>query len=213
MQYLLLVLTVVTLLGFANSNPIFFEAATVKQAQGLDPIPAKFGSEYSDSRTGYVPETARPASKTAYSPSNNRPASGAYGRNDIDTTYSIYRTDLKILAKELQGRASTQRTSTDDNSRAAYRTAQNSFTAFRTAARPTTTLCAAFRLIPAENQQTAVKYVAFVQHTADEAYEHSINGDGASAYSDFCLIDDYMAAVSSYIEGAGVYNGKSIGTY
>lgn len=180
MQYFAFTFAAMALFGLANSKPILYEAATEAQAAGVDPIPAKFGSLYS---------------------------------NDIDTVYSIYSSNLQVLAQQIQGRASPQRTSSSDDLYAAYHTAQTSFAAFKTVAKPSTTLCAALRITSASDQQTAVKYVAFVQHTAQQAYEHSISGEGDSACWDFCLIDDYMAAMNSYIKGSGIYNGRSIGTY
>lgn len=218
MQYLSFAFTAIALVSIANSTPILFEAATTKQALGVDPIPAKFGSDNSYNPPAinkaavnpYQPNTAKTATNI-YQPTNNK---AAYENNDIDTAYSVYRSDLQTLAKEISGRASTQRVvAANDYARAAYKIAQTSFESFRTAARPTATVCASLKLIPAQDQETAVKYVAFIQHTADEAYEQSIEGDGESAYWSFCLIDDYMAAVSGYVESVGVYNGRSIGTY
>lgn len=207
MQYFRFAFTAVALFSIANSSPLLYEAATSKQAQGLDPIPAKFGSHDNklDAITRPVLSSHNPVKVT-------KPAGSSY--NDLDTAYSLYRSSLQNLAKQLQGPSSISRTSNNDDARIAYQTAQSTVDAFRTAAKPTPTVCAAIRLIPAEDKETAVKYVAFVQHTSQQAYEHSIAGDGQSAYWDFCLIDDYMAAVSRYIEkGQNVYNGRSIGTY
>lgn len=222
MQYFRFAFTAVALFSIANSSPLLYEAATAKQALGIDPIPAKFDSDYKDpaginrpASDEYNPASINRPVSNDYNPASvSRPTTNHYSSNDIDTTYSLYRSSLQTLAKEISGRSYIQRTSTADNSRAAYKTAQSSFDAFRVAAKPTPTVCAAVRIIPAEDQETAVKYISFVQHTADEAYSHSIEGDGQSAYWDFCLIDDYMAAVNSYIERDGnVYNGRSIGTY
>jgi hypothetical protein len=224
MQYFRFAFTAVALCSIANSSPLLYEAATAKQALGIDPIPAKFDSDYENNPASinrptsndYNPASInRPASNDYNPASMNKPTTNHYANNDIDITYSLYRSSLQTLAKEIRGRSSIQRTSSSsDNSRAAYHTAQTSFEAFRVAAKPTPVVCAAIRLIPAEDQETAVKYISFVQHTADEAYAHSVEGDGQSAYWDFCLIDDYMGAVNAFVEREGnVYNGRSIGTY
>jgi hypothetical protein len=197
MQYLSIAFATIAFLGIATSTPVLLTPSTENQALGIDPIPPKFGADNSASNR--------------YNPPNTDKA--AYENNNIDTTYSIYRSSLQILATSVQNGTSFQRTTTISYSQAAFTTAQTSMTAFRTAANPTPTACAALKLNPALDQETAAKYVAFVQHTADIAYEHSIDGDGQSAYWDFCLIDDYMAAVSSYIQSEGAYDGKSVGSY